>query len=189
MYRYIVFAVFLFLLFSCKKTEQTEQNHQNPCDNATDCSYTSIDTSMKGFFFLPNSYWIYKRDSLNIYDSVVLQSIQIGCEILPQPLSRCLRAEYYIMNYKRFPSNEQYYDCIEGSILMRNYHPLDAHWYYGWMLYNTEGGPTLDSLKVGELTFYKVQGYYRGYCAKNIGLVKISSGSNAYNLIRWKICK
>jgi len=104
MNRYIVSLFLLLCFFSCKKKEQSQQSR---CDNATECTPVSIDTSMNGFFFLPNSYWIYKNDSLNIYDSVVLQSIQIGCEV-DEWQNYCYRADYYIMNYKRFPSTKQH---------------------------------------------------------------------------------
>ena len=186
MNRYIVFLFILLSLFSCKKKEQ---HKQNTCDTApSNCSHVEIANAMYGFFFLPNSYWIYKNDSLNIYDSVVLQSVQTGCEVQPWYLSYCYTVDYFIMNYRSFLSGNLYYDCIEGSILMRNFHPWDAHWYYGWMLFNSEGGPIIDSLRVGNLTFYNLEiSKDSTYCAKNIGIVKRGIGTGKFYLVRWKI--
>ena len=71
---------------------------------------------------------------------------------------------------------------------MRNFHPWDVHWYYGRMLFNSEGGPTIDSLHVGNLTFYNLElSVDSTYCAKNIGIVKRGIGTGKYYLVRWKI--
>lgn len=186
MNRYIILLFFLLCLFSCKKNEQSQQS---PCESATECTQVVIDTSMNGFLFLPNSYWIYKNDSLNTLDSVVLQSVQIGCEVDPWKYY-CYRADYYIMNYKSFPSGKLHYDCIEAHMIMRNCHPLYINWYDGWILFNSKGGPMIDSLRIGNMTFYQLQlSIDSTYCAKNIGIVKIGIYGGTSHLVRWKIFK
>ncbi len=197
---YIFFLIVFLFCFSCKKKEQNQT--QISCDSFSASEREPIAQGMKGFFFKPNSYWVYKNDSLNQHDSVVIENVEAGCEVVAWYLGEYDPSDYYIMNYKSFPSGESYYDCIEESQMMRNYHPNDPHWYYGWQLfYYDTNPPSIDSLKVGNHTFYNLQKSSSGgswnnhgedwtvYTAFDTGIVQKISGSGVWNLIRWNINK
>jgi hypothetical protein len=188
----------LGLLTTCNKKKQSA------CEEASsDCEYKPIASTMKGFLFGSNSYWVYKNDSLNSYDSIFIISTETGCEVLDIYLGYCVKADYYKMNYPGKWNADNYYDMIESSILGRNGHPLSLDFSYqkGWILYDGREFVFIDSLKVGENTFYHVQksdGAYNiysdvtVYTAKNVGIVKKIINTNpkqVWNLVRWKINK
>ncbi|MGA3012858.1 MAG: hypothetical protein ABSD71_02360 [Bacteroidales bacterium] len=199
MKRYIFILLVLLFCFSCKKKEQNQTQYS--CDSFPASYREPIVQGMKGFFFKPNSYWIYKNDSLNQYDSVVIENAEAGCEVVGWFLGEFVPSDYYIMNYKSFPSGKTYYDCIEESSMMRNYHPNDPHWYYGWQLFYYDTTYYINSLKVGDHTFYHLQKSSSGgawnnngedwtvYTALDTGIVQKISNSVVWNLVRWKINK
>ena len=191
--RIFISMIILVCLVSCHKKEQQQEI---PCANSI-----SIDTAMAGFFFQPGSYWIYRNDSLNAYDSVVLKYLQRGCECFAYPPHSVGSCDYYIMNYSSYPSGAQYYDCIEEQTMMRNNHP-GLYWSYGgWHLFISGQSDTcyIDSMQIAGHLFYLLYKSWvlsltdtTAYTAKNIGVVKkIIPGPSKqeWDLIRWKIYK
>jgi len=199
----LVIIVLIITLFSChKKDQQSDNNEKTNCDDyITRCDYAPIFQQMNGFFFLPLSYWVYKNDSLNALDSVVISSENTGCEVAFSFMGLCYRNDYYLMNYYSSYSKTTYYDIIEGGTLMRNYHPSMIDSWKGWILFTTNGN--IDSIKVGNNTFYNVlmsTSYntvnntqnITAYTAKDIGIVKTiiqTQPKQVWNLVRWKIYK
>jgi hypothetical protein len=200
MNKIIVILVGMTLLSSCHKKDEIP---------VFDCSnsgweYQPIDTSMYAFFFKAGSYWVYTNDTTKEKDSVYLTSVQTGCEpclIPPADYNQGRNYQYYIMNYLSKLTNEAgrheswLYDCLEGNSLMRDHHPGYYDWYLGWTLYGG-GLNTIDSLRVGSNTFYKL--YYSSdrntsptyaYTAKGIGIVKKIINGKEFDLVRWKIVK
>ncbi|MCX6249179.1 MAG: hypothetical protein NTX61_00350 [Bacteroidetes bacterium] len=203
-------TLFLFLcLFSCKKKEQEQSlSSKDSCKNHLNYTDLSIDETMNGFFFKAGSFWIYKNDSLNTYDSVLLKNVQTGCESISFPdfmLYPGGNWDYYNMNYYSYPLGEQYYDILERNQLMRNCHPsyLQAA-QAGWTLFF--GFPDtnyIDSMQIDNHTFYQICKSsslntinnplnITAYTANNIGIVKKIINfqpKQQWNLVRWKIYK
>lgn len=201
MFRFFILFTCCALLFSCSKSK--EQASENPCDRElTDCNtqYVPIDTGMNGFFFLPGSYWIYRNDSLNADDSVVLISLAMGCQTYAWYQHQCDKVDYYRMNFVSYRSKTTWYDIIEGDQMMRNYDPYCYDWWKGWGLYWLST-TLIDSMSVGNNTFYKIEksssvntsanpGYITAYTAKDIGIIRKVNKTNppqTWDLVRWKI--
>jgi hypothetical protein len=168
----------------------------------------SINETMNGFIFKPGSYWIYKNDSLNIFDSVLLKSVQTGCESVLFPSGMLYPGgnwDYYLMNYCSYPSGDLYYDILERDQLMRNYHP--SHNLVapaGWILfYDLPDSNYTDSMQINNNVFYLLwksssqntinnSTNITAFTAKNIGIVKKIidvQPKQEWNLIRCKIYK
>jgi len=195
--------LFLLILSSCNKHGQ-DQGTPDPCDKTG--YILPIDDGMKGFFFKLGSFWVYKNDSLNLYDSVVLYNTFSSCEEIPDygPPHGSHTVKYYCLYYIVYPSGYKYFDAIEAQGMSRNFFPLHYHWWDEWFLYEV-GMPDsnyIDSLQVGSHTFYKcLESNSRGalnpsnitaYSAKDIGIVKkiIRGNPNQeWNLVRWNIKK
>ena len=196
-------VLLLLILLSCNK-HGDDQGTPDPCDKT---GYIQpIDDQMKGFFFKPGSYWVYKNDSLNLYDSVVLYNISSSCEEIPDygPPHRSHTVRYYCLFYIDYPSGYKYFDVIEGQLMFRNFFPSHYYSWENWFLYEV-GMPDssyIDTTQVGTHTFYKcIESRSKGelnphnilaYTAKDFGLVKqiiIGNPNQAWNLIRWNIIK
>lgn len=201
----LIFSLFILIIISCKKKSD---NPESSC-SSNDWDYQYIDGPLNDFFFKEGSYWIYKNDSLNSLDSVILKKTESGCEPVYYYQGRGTNWQYYTLFYYSYPSGTHYYDMIEGEVMMRNRHPSQYVAYQGWILYSTLDTSLsywlpkhLDSLKVGNHTFYNVQlsknlfGANDNtdiYTADKIGIIKKvdknSSSEKVWNLIRWKINK
>jgi len=198
MIRFFVLFTCCALLVACSKSK--EQASENPCDREfTNCSsqYVPIDTGMNGFFFLPGSYWVYRNDSLNAIDSVVLSSLAMGCQTYEWYMNQCYKVDYYRMNFVSYRSKTTWYDIIEGTQMMRNYDPYFVDWWRGWGLYSLSA-TFIDSMQVGNHMFYKIEkssspnttDLITAYTAKDFGIirqVKETTPPQTWDLVRWKI--
>lgn len=201
MSRLILLTLCLVLAVSACKKKTEDPLVENPCTKSENarCTYVSIDTSMNGFFFLPGSYWVYKNDTLNALDSVVITSVSTGCEVNAWYQNTCVRADYYQMNFYSSYNKTFGYDIIERNSLMRNWHPEYVDWWKGWGLFITPA-EMIDSMQVGNIMFYDLlkststgQGdppNIKAWTAKDLGIVKKvypSGDGRVWNLVRWKI--
>ena len=180
--------LFLFCLFSCKNKEQEQSQSDEPCRNHP--TYTDIDIyhGMDGFFFKTGSYWIYKNDSLNTYDSVLIKILQGGCESVSFPAHMLYPGgnwNYYKMNYSSYPSGDQYYDIIERDQLMRNFHPSEnLYTPVGWTLFfDIPDTNYIDSMKVAGHTFYLL------YKSSSLNSVYNPPNITAYTAKKHRNCK
>ena len=193
----------VLILWSCHKNDQN-QNTADPCDRTW--SITPIDSRMMGFFFKPGSYWVYRNDSLNLFDSLVLYNAVNRCEDLTTngPPHSSYSARYYMMYYASYPSGYKYFDVIESSAMARNFFPLHYYWWDAWFLYVATNNDSsyIDTLQVGSHTFYKCyESLSKGtgnppdiivYTTKDIGIVKkiiLGPPKQEWDLVRWKIEK
>lgn len=195
---FVLLLCLLAMTASCKKKTAEPPSPCADPDNAH-CDFVAVDTAMHGFYFLPGTYWVYRNDTLNALDSVVVVSVKTGCEVLGLYLNMCVRADYFLMNFYSHRDKAWGYDIIEGTTLMRNWHPESVDWWKGWGLYHAQNA-VIDSIQVGNNTFYNLQksvspGYIdprniTAYTAKDIGIVKKiypSGTGRVWNLVRWKI--
>ena len=203
MKKILLSILFLLILSACNKHAQ-DQSAPDPCDKTGDI--LPINDEMKGFFFQPGSSWVYKNDSLNLYDSVVLYNTLSSCEEIPDygPPHGSHTVKYFCLYYIEYPSSYKYFDVIEANVMYRNFFPLHYYSWEEWFLY-AAGIPDsnyIDSLQVGSHTFYKClksnsQGALNppnitAYSAKDIGIVKkiIRGNPNQeWDLVRWHIKK
>lgn len=202
MIKKILIGIFISLIFfSCGKHKQETPD---PCNTTGPIS--SIDEKMKGFFFKPGSFWVYKNDSLNLFDSVVLYNTLSSCEEIPDygPPHGSHTVRYYCLYYIDYPSGYKYFDAIEENLMYRNFFPSHYYWWEHWFLYEVGMPDTcyIDRLQVGSQTFYKcLKSYSHGdlncpdiidYVAMDFGVVKKNIRgypNQEWNLIRWNIIK
>jgi len=196
-----IFVLLLCLLAMTAGCKKKTAEPPSPCadpDNSR-CEFIQIDTAMHGFYFLPGTYWVYRNDSLNAIDSVVVTAVHTGCEIHGSYLNMCVRADFYKMDFYSSRDKATGYDIIERNCLMRNWHPEYVDWWKGWGLFVTPA-QLIDSMLVGNHVFYDLlestsQGknnppHVTVYTAKNLGIVKKiynDPPAQTWNLVRWKI--
>jgi hypothetical protein len=162
---------------------------------------------MKGFFFTSGSFWVYRNDSLNLYDSVVLYKTSSSCVEVTYtgPGIGGEIDSYYCSYYREYPSGEQYFDAILAKVMYRNFLPSSIiESKPEWLLYSvgTPDSNYIDILQVGLHTFYKCYGSHsKGennpdnvivYTTMDVGIVKkiiIGNPNQVWNLVRWNIKK
>jgi len=208
MKRLIHFLLIFLTFLSCKK----QGDEESSC-SSNDWQFVYIASPLKSLFFKNGSYWIFKNDSTNSQDSLVVTQYETGCEAVYLYQGTGGNWEYYKISYKSYPSGYQYYDMIELDMMQRNRHPSEYPSIQGWILFSTIDTTLypwhpvhIDSLKVKDQTFYQLQlskhinynNYFPTdsdfiYTAPNYGIVRRvnmdSTGKHVWNLIRWKIIK
>jgi len=191
---------FLFLIFiSCTKKENTTVDN-NIHENNYPKLY--IDDSIRNLCFKTNSYWIYQDSASHYMDCTYIVQTRFGFYDVYFGLGNYFSMEYYSMNFWGHPENinSNFILRIEDTrtILNPKFYGTGA---IGPVLFMADlGYPNsthLDSLKVGDTVFYKVQicpvGDTDYYTNANYGVIRkrihAPSGVQIRNLIRWKIVK
>ncbi|MCX6287546.1 MAG: hypothetical protein NTY96_10570 [Bacteroidetes bacterium] len=169
-------------------------------------------TSVETFYICPGiqnqqfkigSYWIFRNDSTQATDCTYVDNVIHGFNDQYWGLNRSTSTEFYTIFYsytKTINEHPRDVDRIEGWLIMRNPVQMVNHGYYGpaiYTCYHDSITKYLDSLKVGNITFYNVQRALIDstdfYSAKSIGIVKKvirdSINKGTWNIIRWKIIK
>jgi len=188
--------VISLILASCQKKDETPVYS---CSNSG-FSASLIDSHLTGFFFKPGSYWVYQDVLSNNTDSVVLNTINTGCEPVADPMHSGSNFEYYTMNYTSYPAKTHFYNMIEGTSMSRNCHPANYNtWNTGFHLFSVKPDSAyIDTLQVGNHKFTLVYAETRDpydsiYTSMNTGIVRrVMTGvipAQEWNLVRWKIIR
>ncbi|HZX63343.1 MAG TPA: hypothetical protein VFE66_09030 [Bacteroidales bacterium] len=188
---------FLFLIFiSCDKKDNTTVDN-NIHENNYPKLY--IDDSIRNLCFNTHSYWIYQDSASHYMDCTYIVQTRFGFYDVYFGLGNYFSMEYYSMDFWGHPenNNSKFILRIEDTRTILN--PK----FYGtgaigpvlfWVNYSTT---IIDSLKVSNTVFYKVQvspvGDTDYYTVANYGVIRkrihAASGVQIRNLIRWKIVK
>jgi hypothetical protein len=157
-----------------------------------------IDPGLQTQLFSQGSYWIYRNDATQQSDCAYVYKTKTGSYFQYLGLNRSYTAFYYDMVYHYLSSmNVTAADSerATGYIISRS--PFNKYFnqLIGITTYSLSG-PFIDSLTVGNATFYNIQEsvvdctHYS--TAKSIGVVKkvypvSSPKSGTWNLVRWQV--
>jgi hypothetical protein len=180
------------ILISCHKDE-----------DKTSYQTIYICSDLKSQEFKIGSYWIFNNDLTQKHDCTFVSNNSYGVNREYWGMNLITYKEYFCVFYGNSQSINGYpidTDRIEGSNIMRNPSSSQGQFYYGPIIYSCFPDSTItyfDSLQVGNSTFYNVQktqiDSMTCYTAKSIGIIKKviknSSNSKTWNLLRWKIVK
>ncbi len=155
------------LIYSCKKDEPFTTHTA-----ATSPQIWHIDTSMIHYEFKPGSYWVYKNDTTAALDSIVVDSVSNGLDIMYLSGVSQTTFEYYTMNMHSFGTSQYYYDYLFSNFFIRSGHL--------WSDFDVTGQPTLETNCDTGTVFYDAK-----MVAKYTSL--ILNGNNFTNIVESKV--